>query len=282
MPRSSAWLDLITIVLSVTACVGAQFAAATDLVEVYATVTDQRGRPVVTLGRHDFEVRENGILQRVTAFAAGDFPLSVAVALDRSWSMAGRPLGHVRDAARAFLAELRPEDEAMLVTIGSEVETVAPLSRDRGALEAAVDRLEPWGSTPLHDAIIECLDRIASARGRRALVILSDGLDRYSRASADEVRGRAKQAGVLIYPVVIGAATPPLLSDLAEITGGRTVRVDRTSGLARAFTNIAFELRHQYLLGYEPPTGPHGWRTIAVDVNGQKLVVRARSGYDAP
>jgi Ca-activated chloride channel family protein len=282
MPHSSAYLDSSIIVLAITAGVGAQFAAGTDLVEVYATVMDPRGRPVVTLGRDDFEVRENGAVQRVTAFAVGDFPLSVAIALDRSWSMAGRPLDHVRDAARSFLAELRPEDEAMLVTIGSEVETVAPLSRDRAALVAAVDRLEPWGSTPLHDAIIECLDRIASARGRRALVILSDGLDRYSQASADDVRARAKRAGVLVYPVVIAPTTPSLLADLAEISGGRTLRVDQASSLARAFTDVAFELRHQYLLGYEPPAGPRGWRTISVGVSGQKLSVRARSGYVAP
>lgn len=261
---------------------GAQFATGTDLVEVYATVTDPRGTPVVTLGRDDFEVRDNGAVQRVTAFAVGDFPLSVAVALDRSWSMAGRPLDQVRDAARAFLAELRPEDEAMLVTIGSEVDTATPWSRDRAALAAAVDRLEPWGSTPLHDAIVQCLDRVAAARGRRALVILSDGLDRYSRASAEDVRARARSAGVLIYPVVIGPDAAPLLTDLAAISGGRAVRVDRASDLAGAFTGIAFELRHQYLLGYERPAGPGGWRTITVALAGRRLPVRARSGYVAP
>jgi Ca-activated chloride channel family protein len=265
-----------------TVVVGAQFAVGTDLVEVYATVTDQQGRPVVTLGRDDFTVRENGVAQRVAAFAVGDFPLSVAVALDRSWSMAGRPLVHVRDAARAFLGELRPDDEAMLVAIGSEVETVAPLSRDRAVLLAAVDALQPWGSTPLHDAVIECLDRVRPARGRRALVILSDGVDRYSRASADEVRARARGAGVLIYPVVVGAATPALMSDLAEISGGRTVRVEETSNLARAFRGIASELRHQYLLGYEPLSGEGGWRAISVAVTRPDLVVRARSGYVAP
>ena len=264
------------------ASLGAQFVVGTDLVEVYATVTDHRGRPVVTLGREDFEVRENGAPQRVATFAVGDFPLSVAVALDRSWSMAGRPLDHVRDAARAFLAELRPEDEAMLVAVGSEVETLAPLSRDRAALLAAIQALQPWGSTPLHDAIAECLDRIGPARGRRALVILSDGIDRYSRRSADDVRARAKSAGVLIYPVVVGAATPPLMSELARLSGGRTVRVDEPATLARAFTDIAFELRHQYLLGYEPPKGAGGWRAISVVVRRPELAVRARSGYVAP
>jgi len=183
---------------AVAAWLGAQFAVGTDLVEVYATVTDRQGRPVVTLGRDDFTVRENGVAQRITAFAAADFPLSVAVAVDRSWSMAGRPLEHVRAAARAFLGELRPEDEVMLVAIGGEVETLAPLSRDRAALAAALDTLQPWGSTPLHDAIVECLGRVGAARGPRALVIHSDGRDRYSPASADEVLARAKTAGVLI------------------------------------------------------------------------------------
>jgi len=270
------------VVLALSAWVGAQFAVGTDLVEVYATVTDHQGRPVTALGCDDFEVRENGVAQRVVTFALGDFPLSVAMALDRSWSMAGRPLAHVRDAARAFLAELRAEDEAMLVEIGSEVETVVPLSRDRAALLAAVDTLEPWGSTPLHDAIIQCLDRIAAARGRRALVILSDGLDRYSRASADEVRARARGAGVLVYPVVLGAVASPLMADLAKISGGRTIRVEQTADLARAFTDIAAELRHQYLLGYEPPRGAGGWRTVSLVVKRPDLVVRARSGYVAP
>jgi Ca-activated chloride channel family protein len=87
---------------------------------------------------------------------------------------------------------------------------------------------------------------------------------------------------VLIYPVVVGAATPALMSDLAEISGGRTVRVEETSNLARAFTGIASELRHQYLLGYEPPGGEGGWRAISVAVTRPDLVVRARSGYVAP
>ena len=101
--------------------------------EVYASVTDARGEPVTGLVRDDFEVFEGGTPQPVSVFAAADVPLSVAVALDRSFSMSGPRLAVARSAARVFLGELRPTDESAILAIGSEVETVAPLSTDRVA-----------------------------------------------------------------------------------------------------------------------------------------------------
>ena len=109
----------------------AQFSSGVSVVEVYASVTDARGEPVTGLVRDDFEVFENGVAQPLSAFAAGDFPLSVAVALDRSFSMSGSRLAVARSAARVFLGELRPADESAIIAIGSQVETVAPLSTDR-------------------------------------------------------------------------------------------------------------------------------------------------------
>jgi len=259
-----------------------QFSTGTDLVEVYATVTTVSGRPVTTLTRDDFVVREGGVPQPVSVFAVGDFPLSVALALDRSWSMAGDRMRDVRSAGRAFLDNLRPEDEAMLLAIGSEVETVAPLSRDRDAQYAAVATLEPWGSTPLHDAIIEAVDRIGRARGRRALLILSDGDDRYSRATADEVVAHVRRAAVLVYPVALGRHDVPLFDEIARLTGGRAFHLEKTADLEAAFTAVAAELRQQYLLGYEPPAGAPGqWRQIEVKVP-RGMRVRARMGYLAP
>jgi Ca-activated chloride channel family protein len=270
------------VALALACALGGQFATGTDLVEVYATVTTTGGRPVTTLTRDDFVVRENGVPQGIETFAVGDFPLSVALALDRSWSMAGQRLVAVKAAATTFLDQLRHDDEAMLLAIGSEVDTLSPLSRDRAAQRAAVDTLEPWGSTPLHDAIIEAVDRIGRARGRRALLILSDGNDRYSRASADDVVARVRGAGVLIYSVVLGREATPLLAQLTRISGGRAFEVENTEDIGRAFADVAAELRHQYLLGYEPTRGPAGqWRRIAVQVP-RGMVVRARTGYVAP
>src|SRR5919198_388218 len=190
-------LAILAWTVSVAARPG-QFSSGVNLVEVYAAVVDHDGRPVTGLNRDDFTVLEDGRPQTLSAFAEGDFPLSVALAVDHSFSMAGRELTSAREAARTFLSALGAGDQAMIVGIGSEIETLAPLSSDRPAQQRAVAGLQPWGTTGLHDAIIASIDAIQSAKGRRALVLLSDGTDRYSHASASDALSRARSADVMI------------------------------------------------------------------------------------
>jgi Ca-activated chloride channel family protein len=264
----------------------AQFASRVTLVEVYATVADARGHPVSGLTRGDFRVLDAGEPCDVEVFAASDFPLSVAIAIDRSWSMAGRRIEQARTAAGQFLRQLRDQDESMLIGISSEVETLAPLSRDRAAQHAAVDGLTPWGSTRLHDALLEAMSRIEVAHGRRALVVLSDGQDRGSRATAAQVVDRAHRTPVLIYPVSISRRNSSLLAQMAAFTGGRAFWLREPDQLGEAFSAIAQELRQQYLLGYRPPasssaSAASAWRRITVETPGRSLRVRARPGYYA-
>ncbi len=262
-----------------------QFTSGVNLVEVYATVTDEGGEPVRGLDRTAFEVRENGEPQVISAFTAGDFPLSVAVGVDRSFSMAGPRLAQAQSAARIFLGELRPADEAMVIAIGSTVDTVAPLSTDRESQLAALSRLDAFGTTGLHDAIIRAIEAVQPARGRRALVLLSDGNDRYSQASATDALDRARRADVMIYPIALGRARPPLFAELATLTGGRSFHVRDARTLPDTLRTIARELREQYLLGYTPArpivAGSNEWRAITVTVNRPNVRVRARDGYVA-
>jgi len=261
----------------------AQFTSGVNLVEVYATVTDVKGEPVPDLTRDDFDVREDGVAQKIDAFAAGEFPLAVALAIDRSASMAGEKLTLTRTAAQTFLRELRPTDQAAVVAFGSEVEVVAPLSTDRAAQDASIARLDAWGVTRLHDAVLESLRTLADARGRRALVIISDGLDRYSETRAADMLDRARRSEVLIYPVGIDRRRVPIFAEMAAVTGGRSFHVRNPRDLAPTFRTIARELRHQYLLGYSPakPIDParSEWRSIQVKVKRPGLRVRARDGY---
>jgi Ca-activated chloride channel homolog len=260
-----------------------QFSSGVNLVEVYAAVVDRDGRPVTGLTRDDFSLLEDGRPQTLNAFAEGDFPLAVAVAVDHSFSMAGRELASARDAARTFLSSLRPEDQAMIVAVGSEIDTVAPLSTDRQAQQRAVAGLEPWGTTGLHDAVIASIDAIESAKGRRALILLSDGTDRYSTASASEALARARSADAMIYPIALGRTRPALFAELAALTGGRSFQPRDARQLADTMQTIANELRHQYLLGYTPSrpivTGEEQWRSITVRVRRPDVSVRARDGY---
>jgi len=263
-------------------CQDPQFKTAIHQVEVYASVVDREGHPVRDLTVQDFSVLEEGVPQKVTTFAAGEFPATVALVIDRSFSMAGAPLTMARTAGRVFLASLRPEDRATLIGIGGEVEVLAPLGVDRAPLVAALDTLDAWSSTSLHDAIIASLDLLETEPGRRAIVLLSDGGDRYSHASADDVIARVRQSNVLIYPIAIGREPVPLFTELASYSGGRAIALPNPKTLSRALQSVAEELRWQYLLGYEPaaPWGEKAaWRSLSVTVTRPRLAVRARRGY---
>lgn len=261
----------------------ARFASGVQLVEVYATVTDAKGELVIGLRRENFEVYENDRLQQISAFAAGEFPLTVALGVDRSWSMAGDSLRLAKQASQAFIRSLKPGDRSMVVAISSEAAVVAPLSTDRFDQERAIAALDPWGTTALHDAIIASLDRLDTEPGRQALVVFSDGVDRYSHATTAQVVERARRSPALIYPIAIGRTRPPLLAELAVLTGGRSFLLRDARELEKTLATIARELRYQYLLGYAPVDpivpGTAEWRPIRVALKTPGLRVRARDGY---
>ena len=278
-------------VVSATACAIAaaaavaaavQFTSGVNVVEVYAAVVDREGQPVGGLTRDDFTVLEDGQPQTLSAFTEGDFPLSVAVAVDRSFSMTDR-LSLERNAARVFLQSLRPDDEAMIVAIGTEVEIAAPLSTDRQAQLRAIEGIQPWGTTGLHDAIIRSIDAVQAAKGRRALLLLSDGSDRYSQATAADALDRARRSDVMIYPIALGRTRPALFAQLATLTGGRSFQPKDAKQLNETVQIVAAELRDQYLLGYTPSrpivAGEGQWRSISVKVRRPDVTVRARDGY---
>lgn len=282
-------LDSITFALLAALTAGlsvplsGQFSSGVSVVEVYASATDSRGEPVTGLTEKDFDVLEDGKPQAVSVFAAGDFPLSVAVALDRSFSMAGPRLATARSAARVFLGELRAPDEAAILAIGSRVETVAPLSTDRAAQYEALARIDAFGTTGLYDSVVRAIELTQPAKGRRALVLLSDGVDRYSRTTAESALEQARRSDVIVYPVAVAASPSSFFERLAALTGGGAYYVRDPGELSQTLRRVARQLRFQYLLGYVPAatgtTGTGAWRRITVRVKRPGVTVRARDGY---
>jgi Ca-activated chloride channel homolog len=266
--------------LDVTAL--SQFSAQARHVEVYATVTDEQGRPVTGLAKDDFIVAEDGMAQVVTVFEAGAFPLALAIGIDRSFSLSPDELKRAIDGARQLLEALGPMDRATVLAIGSTVETLAPLSADRGPALAALARLDRWGSTPLYDAALQGIDAIQAATGRRALVLITDGADRYSSTTAGALVLAAKRRDVLVYPIALGRERPPVLVELAGATGGRSFAAHDDRAMTLAVRGVADELRQQYLLGYTPARSDPAeqeWRSIRVSVKRSNVRVRARDGY---
>jgi len=275
-------LILILSGLSAIARPAAQFVSGVSLVEVYVSVSDSRGEPVTGLSRDDFTVEEDGRPQRVDTFSAGDFPLSVGIALDRSFSMTPAKLAASTAAATRFVNERRADDQVMVIAIGSAVEVLAPLSIDRGRARAALAQLERWGTTPLYDAVASAIDTIEPARGRRALIVLSDGTDRYSQLTGAELIAKARRSDVLVYPIALAKDRPPIFAELATVTGGRSFQAADERSLTATLGAIARELRFQYLLGYAPAREAGRaaqWRSIQVRVNRPDVRVRARDGY---
>jgi Ca-activated chloride channel family protein len=274
---------IVPLFLGASAAYG-QFTSGVNLIEVYATVTDQQGEPIVGLTAADFQIAEDGARQTISAFAAGEFPLALAIGLDRSFSMGGKDnrLGVAKSAARTLVGALRPGDQVMIVAIGGDTIIAAPLSADRPAALSAIDSLDAWGTTPLYDATLGALDAIQPAPGRRALVLLSDGSDRYSDTKAADLVGDARKHDVLVYPVAVGLSRPPVFAELAAATGGRSFFVHDPPALMATMRQIATELRFQYLLGYVPSrerAAQPAWHGIDVTVTRPGARVRARDGY---
>ncbi len=258
-----------------------------DLVELYATVTDREGHMVQGLQAKDFEIRDNGRPQKIERFEmVKDLPLTLGLVLDTSGSMR-ESLPEAKKAAEEFLAAvMTPRDRCFAVGFSGHPTLLMPLTPDAKALEAAFRDLPAIGNTALHDALVYSLYQFRGIRGRKAMVLLSDGDDTSSLVRFDDALAFAERSGVAIYTVGlrIGRGSFGIRSKLEKLateTGGRTFFVTNASELAGVYSNIERELRSQYFLAFAPDPAPkEGERhTLDVRVAGGKWKARTARGY---
>ena len=268
---------------------GSSFAATSDadVVQVAATVLDKDGKPVRGLTRESFRVFEDGVEQPVTHFIGPDAPSDLVVAVDTSASM-GPSMPVCREAVKAFLGGLRPDDHLTLLAFNDNLFTLARRETNPAARLQAVERLTPWGGTALYDVTLRGLQLLGQQGGRHALVAFTDGEDTASHATAQDVDRRVQVTDVPIYVIAQGRGIKErqlkdVLNRLADVTGGRAFYTQRIEELEGAFAEIAEDLASQYVLGYEPQNlvRDGSWRTIRVEVVGTRRPVRARQGYRA-
>jgi len=260
---------------------------AVDVVQVPATVTDGN-RLVKGLAPKDFRIYENDRPQEISHFIGADAERELVVAVDMSGSM-GPAMTTCRDAVKRFFATIRPVDHVTLLAFNDAVFTVAKREALPEARLKAVDRLRAWGSTAFHDAILKGLDLLESHRGRRALVLFTDGEDMVSHGTAADVQARIEVSATPVYVIAQGKGMreqrlKQVLDRIAGVSGGRTFYTDRIEQLG-VFAEIGEDIASQYLLAYSPAESERdgSWRTIRVEVEGQKksYAVRARQGYRA-
>jgi Ca-activated chloride channel family protein len=279
----------------------ATFRAGVELVTGSAVVRDGKGRVVSDLRQSDFELLDGGEPRAIASFRAEPAPVSVALLFDVSGSMqVAAKIEKARVAARHVLAWLEPgRDEIAIYSFDTGLQQRQPfaLYQQDASLERSLVGLAPWGMTSLHDAIAATARELAvRPNAHRAVIVLTDGVDNNSRLTAAEVSGIASSIDVPVYIVAVvspldhvGANTAvnserpvPVgdLADLARWTGGEFLVASAQEQTSQAAQRIVEELRHQYLIAFEP-SGRAGWRPLEVRTRGRQFVVRARSGYIA-
>jgi Ca-activated chloride channel family protein len=258
-----------------------------EVVQVTATVTDSDGRFIKGLTRDQFRVKEDGVLQRLTAFAGENIPLEIVVAVDVSQSMT-ESMATLKAAVRTFLTSLRPADQVTLLAFNDNIFTAARRSTDPEQRVKAVDRLAPWGGTALFDAMLTALNTVGKQPGRRALVVFSDGEDQNSVATLKRVEGRLETSDATIYTIGLGRSVrdrdlAQVLARMSQMSGGRSFLIDAIHELDKVFADIVEELSNQYLLSYGSSNDKRdgSWRKITVELNGLSHQVRHRQGYRA-
>lgn len=289
----------------------AVFRTSSQIVLVPVTVTDRYGKTIEGLGAKDFAIQEDRVSQPIVSFGAEDAPCSVGLVLDVSGSMRSM-LSGARGVTRSFIQTSNPGDEFLLLTVSTRPDSTDGFTTDAGDLERSIDRTSPGGMTALIDTVYLGLSRMRKAnQPRRALLILSDGIDNHSRYSKTELLRVALEADVQIYTIIFdnGAADastgtipyrpalirkpgdraqepegPRMLEELSDKTGGLHFHVSSDAEAKEAAFKAGQALRNQYVIGYQPPlSGATGqWHKIRVKSNVPKVNVYARSGYYAP
>jgi VWFA-related protein len=278
------------------------FTTGVEAVNVDVLVT-RKGVALRGLRAEDFVVKDNGVRQRVELVDREQTPTTVVLALDRSASVSGRKLASLQGAARAFLGELSPRDEAALLAFSHRIELLVGATTDRAAVVRALDALQTGGASSVVDALYLSLKR-RWGTGLPIVVLFTDGRDTGSWLDNDDVLRAARESPALLEVVGTegrglritrswrGPGFAPayaesgyvfLLRRAAEATGGSYWAVDSDDHLEATFRKVLEAANERYVLRYEPQgVKRSGRHRLEVSVRRRGAEVRARKEYEVP
>lgn len=275
---------------------------ATDLVVLDVSVIDQNNNPIFDLKKDDFQVFEDKVQQPIEDVSRAEVPVSLGLVIDTSGSMRAK-LQTVSDSALDLVKQLRQDDEAFVAQFKAEPELLKEFTSDRVELEDAIGEMFTSGGTSLLDALIATAD-YAHEKGknrRKALIVITDGLERNSSVKEKEVLDAIKENEVQIYLVGFideeddtksffgkspAKKARDLLTRLADDSGGRAFFPRDIAEIPGIATRIASDIRTQYLVSYYPTNDKRdgSFRSVKVNVTpreNRRLIARSRQGYYA-
>ena len=264
-----------------------------DLVVLHATVQNRRDTLVSGLGKEDFQVYEDGVLQEIKFFSHEDIPVTVGLVVDNSGSMIPKRR-EVIAAALAFARSSHPEDQMFVVNFNENVSfglaNDTPFTDKEAQLEAALSRIAADGMTALYDAVAAALEHLKKGnRDKKVLIVISDGADNASKHNLAEIMAMAEQSDAIIYTLGLFQQEDPdrnprVLRRLARATGGEAFLPGSVKHVVPICERIARDIRNQYTIAYVPANRKQDgtYRGIQVKAGApgrERLTVRARAGY---
>ncbi len=272
----------------------ATFKAKVDLVSITAVVRDKKGKVVRSLQPKDFFVAEDGTDRKIISIQSDvNAPASIAFLVDSSGSMA---LGTARQSSKHIcdwvLSTLdKQKDDAALLSFDTRLVTLREFTGRFEHVRTGLDEIGAWGATSIYDAIAGSSALVADrARNRRAVIVLTDGADNWSSYTPQEVAWIASTIDVPVYVFAVGdgvnaeaaAANPKAtyspLAELARATGGDFFVANSPALAVNGITRLVDELRHQYLIAFEPSSA-QGMRRIEIRTRKADLRVSSRKWY---
>ncbi|HYU32550.1 MAG TPA: VWA domain-containing protein [Thermoanaerobaculia bacterium] len=238
------------------------------LVKAIVSVTDNAGKPVIDLTRANFTLNENGFPQVVDVAQAEvtDSAISVALILDDSSSLSGEDIANIKDASRRFVDLLGPRDKVAVYHFSDFVTLVQDYTSDKNLAKAAINALGNGGSTSLYDAIIEGADHSTTVAGRRALVVMTDGMNNQGTLDVNVPIQAAQAAAVPVFTIGFGSVDVSVLDQIAAQTGGRFFLGASSGDLQTILQAIGRTFDTQYLLSWVSRFVSGGQQSLEVQV----------------
>jgi Ca-activated chloride channel homolog len=265
------------------------FKAGTQVVSIFATVTDAQKRLVPDLTQDDFSVFDNEKPQPLVYFDNSIRPINVVVMLDTSGSMT-LTIDLLKQAAEQFLIRLLPEDKARVGAFNDKIQINAKWSNNRDQLITDAKNLDYGNGTRLWDAVGASLDELKLIDGRKVILVFTDGDDTESKTRLGTVLDRARAEEVMIYAIGLESRyfdgqrqvrTKPDsgLRKISDETGGGYFELTRASDLAPTFTKVAQELHSQYVIGFTPTLLDNKVHKLVVKMKQPGMTAQARRSY---